>query len=1448
MSERVSKRAATEAVPGKVPGPLSVASRAAGLPGRHPCAAAGMPKVVVTGTWRDGVERARQFMAGVSRRLAPHAEHRLLRRDRRRPVPDPPGLPAPTVNARAGRRRAARWRSEEAGQASPAQRREERNRAVPVRAMALKAVLPRIDPESCKVRKGAPARHRPGGLVHPGRRVSAVLFATLLGTLCLLHVASAAAQQPTGLALSADGGAAEGREAVTLTVTLNAPAPQGGTTVTLTTGGTATRGVDYTIAPTAFTIDEGQTTGTAAVMIVDDEESDDGETIHIYATSTNPVLTGTAAGYSLGLTIADNDGGGSGTSDGGAGATAPALPTLPALSITDAKAVEGETVRFRVTLDRASRRTVTADYRTRQGTAAAGDDFTGESGTLSFAPNMTERFIEVETRGDDVDEPDETFSVEIGNAVGATLLDNTGIGTIADDDDPPPPPLPALSIADAVAVEGETVRFRVTLDRASAQAVAVDYRTHQGTAITGGDFTGISGTLKFAPNATERFIEVRTLDDADDEASEKFTVQLSNPAGATLLGNIGIGTIMDGDDPPPLPALSIADAVAAEGETVRFRATLSAASAQAVTVDYRTHQGTATVGGDFTGESGTLSFAPGATERFIEVRTLDDADDEASEKFTVELSNPAGATLLGDIGIGTIMDDDDPPPLPALSIADAAAAEGETARFRVTLSAASGQAVTVDYRSHQGTAATGDDFTGESGTWSFAPNTTEQFIEVRTREDDVDEPDETFSVELSNPAGATLLDNIGIGTIVDDDDPPPPPPLPALSVADAAAAEGETARFRVTLSAASARAVTVDYRTRQGTAISGDDYTGKSGTLSFAPNTTERFIEVQTREDDADEPDETFSVELSNPAGAMLLGDIGIGTIVDDDGPPPAPLPALSIADAAAEEGEIVRFRVTLSTASAQAVTVDYRTRQGTAAAGDDFTGKSGTLGFAPNMTERFIEVETREDDVDEPDETFSVELSNPAGATVHDVTGIGTIADDDEPRHVETVVRALLPEFGRAVAFNAVHCRMDRAFSGVARSGPQHAARPSLSLPASAGGRTGAAGGPSLEQALDGASFLLPLTAGDVAASGLATWGCGEYSDLSRSGGGPAWDGDISTVQIGIDARFRSDMLAGVALSRSRGTFDHDGGVGSGRAGGSYELRLTGVHPYWGAALSSGLEIWTALGQARGELEVSDDTAGTSVSSPATLVSGTVGVNGRLLAGGGTALALKGEWGLARLDVAGAAADSRMAADMNRLRLAAEASHETLIPDVGLLTPRAELGLRHDGGDGETGAGLEVGAGLRYRNIEQGWNTEVHGRWLAAQGALPEERGLAARFRYDPETLGVGPQLSLGGSWGESASGVHRVWQAGAADPARHGPLAESLDAEVAYGFTAFGGRGALTPFGTIRLGGDRERVYRLGSRVALGSAATVSLEAERAHRAGEADHAVMLRGAARF
>ena len=545
----------------------------------------------------------------------------------------------------------------------------------------------------------------------------------------------------------------------------------------------------------------------------------------------------------------------------------------------------------------------------------------------------------------------------------------------------------------------------------------------------------------------------------------------------------------------------------------------------------------------------------------------------------------------------------------------------------------------------------------------------------------------------------------------------------------------------------------------------------------------------------------------------------------------------------------------------------------------------------------------TLDDGVGEDDESFFVTLSSPTNARVTRDSGSGTIADNDGgidgnngnggnggerrerlrttrtartrtrkrrrqrnnqrsenwkakeamKRRVALANRTILPEVGRAVAFDAVRCRIDQAFSGISGGGAQPGVSPSLSLalpPASPDAEEG--GSLSLEQVLGSASFLLPLMGGEGGASGFATWGCGNFRNLNGGGDGgtPDWDGDVSTMQIGIDARFGSDMLAGVALSRSQGSFDFGGAGGLGQPDGSYDLRLNGVHPYWGMALSRDTRVWASLGHARGSLEITDDLTRTTMKSDAELSSATMGVNGRLLATDQTTLTLKGEWALARLDVDGDADAMRAAsADMQRLRLSTEAEYKYLIPYVGLLTPWGEAGLRHDGGDGETGASAEVGGGLRFRNIEQGWNTELFGRWRAAQGDLPEERGIAARFRYDPYTLGVGPWVSLTQSWGETASGVERVWQDDPALPVAQGELAQRLDAEFGYGIRMFHGRGSLTPFGATSLAGDDGQRYRMGSRLALGRSAQVSLEAERRDLpADETAHTVMMRSNARF
>ena len=653
----------------------------------------------------------------------------------------------------------------------------------------------------------------------------------------------------------------------------------------------------------------------------------------------------------------------------------------------------------------------------------------------------------------------------------------------------------------------------------------------------------------------------------------------------------------------------------------------------------------------------------------------------------------------------------------------------------------------------------GRDFDTAFGTLTFAPGNRRQSIAVPTREDDLDEPNETFTVRLNNAIGATLEDASATGTIIDDDVPVPPP---TLSITDATVVEGETARFAVRLSPASEQTVTVSYRTVGGTAAAGQDFDAASGTLTFAPGTTRQIIAVPTQDDALDEPDETFLVTLRNPSGATLEDGSATGTIIDDD--VPVPPPTLSIADATVVEGETARFAVGLSRASEQTVTVSYRTAGGTAAAGRDFDAVFGTLTFGPRTTQQVIAVPTREDKLDEPDETFLVTLSNPNGATIQDGTATGTIADDDV-RSLAPINRELLPEIGRALAFTAVRCRIEQAFSDMARGWAEPVVSPSLSVPPiSSGLADGDGGSLELEDILANTSFLLPLMGGNGGTIQFSTWGCGDYRSLAGDGGGDAgaWDGEAFSMQVGADAIVGRDLLAGVSLSQSRGSLDFDGPGGSDPAGGRYDLGLTGVHPYLGWWISPDLELWGTFGLAGGDLQVVDDAAGSSATSAATLASATVGINGRLLTYGAATLRLKGEGSLAQLDVSkGTGLFQGASANLQRLRLAAEVEYEHVIPDVGVLVPWGELGMRHEGGDGATGSSLELGGGLHYRNIEQGWNAEVYGRWLAVQDDAPlQEQGFGLRFRYDPETPGFGPWVSLTQTWGEPASALHRLWE----------------------------------------------------------------------------------------
>jgi hypothetical protein len=732
---------------------------------------------------------------------------------------------------------------------------------------------------------------------------------------------------------------------------------------------------DYTPTSGTLTFAATDTTKTVDVTITGDTKNEANETF--FVNLSNPQSA----------TITDSQGRGTITND----------DTAPTLAIADATANEGSgggttTFTFPVTLSAASGRPVSVDYSTANGTAKA-TDYTAKSGTLLFNEGDLSKNITVTVAADNVNEADETFTVNLANPTNATIDDAQGLGTISNDDADS-----SLIVSDATVIEGNSgtvaETFTVTLSAPSDQTVTVAYATSNDTATAPADFVAATGTVTFAPGDTSKSIIVQVKGDALNEANETYFVDLSTPSNATIEHGHGIGTITDDDNPPEL---SIGNATGSEGDgTASFTVTLAPASGSVVTVDYNTVAGTATAGSDFTPKSGTLTFQPGDTTKAVNVNILQDTLNEADETFTVHLANPSGAAITTANGTGTIVDDDAEP---GLAISSDTTPEGDTGTtngvFTITLSPASTKSVTVAYATADGTATAPSDYTATTGTATFAPGETTRDVNVPIVGDTTPEFNETFAVNLATPTNATITDGQGTETITNDDGPPA-----SISIGDDTVAEGDAgtvdATLTVSLAAPSTSEVTVHYATADATAKEPGDYTATSGDLTFAPGDTTKTVTVPVVGDLVDEINEHFVVNLTGAsANAVIADPQGTATITDNDAPAD-----LSVDNVTVTEGNTgtvnATFTVTLAPASEKTVTVHYATANGTATQPGDYAPTSGDLTFAPNETSKTVDVPVAGDVVDETNETFALNLTTPSNATLADGVGQGTITDDD--------------------------------------------------------------------------------------------------------------------------------------------------------------------------------------------------------------------------------------------------------------------------------------------------------------------------------------------------------------------------------------------------------------------------------------------------------------------
>jgi Calx-beta domain len=327
------------------------------------------------------------------------------------------------------------------------------------------------------------------------------------------------------------------------------------------------------------------------------------------------------------------------------------------------------------------------------------------------------------------------------------------------------------------------------------------------------------------------------------------------------------------------PTLSVNDVTVTEGDSgqknATFTVTASATSADPITVNYATADGTAKQPGDYTQTSGLLTILPGDTSNTVLVPVKGDTLDEVDESFDLNLSSAAGATISDSRGVGTITDDD---PAPTLSVTDASRTETNGAmNFTVRLSKASGRDVSVKYATADGSARAPGDYVATSGTVTIPAGSTSRTAAVQIREDTLDEPSETFTLNLSNPNGASISDGQGKGTIADDD------AAPKLSIRDTGVREGQVAGLLVALSRPSGRSITVHFATEQRTARSGADFAAASGMLTIPAGAGSGAVFVRTLQDRLDEANETFVIKLSKAANAGIADSSGTATILDDD-------------------------------------------------------------------------------------------------------------------------------------------------------------------------------------------------------------------------------------------------------------------------------------------------------------------------------------------------------------------------------------------------------------------------------------------------------------------------------------------------------------------------------------------------------------------------------------
>ena len=1158
--------------------------------------------------------------------------------------------------------------------------------------------------------------------------------------------------------------------------------------------GSATSGDDYTaVTAGTLTFAAGETNKTVTVSVTGDTTDEPDETVVVELSNlTNAIFSGFATTITGTGTIDNDDG--------------------PTFSIDSPEVSEGNrgetTMTFTVTLNPASTSATTVNYAdTGTGTATSGTDYTViAGGTLTFAAGETSKTINVAVLGDTVSESAETVVIGLSNPNPSrtSILTSSGTGTINDDDRVQSSdsslsslvlsagelsPVFSSSTLSYTATVGRSVE-RLTVTPTASTAVS-GIRVNSQRVSSGSE----SGSIELSLG--ENQITVLVL--AENLAYRVYQIVVTREMADRTPNEFSFAAQSDAGPGATVTSETITVAGLGEGESAEI-----SVSGGTLIVDGREFSGTTVMNGqrvavsviasNVSGGTATATLTIGGFRVDFTVTTLGASSDASLSSLslspTVRLSPAfAGGTQSYTATVSGQMENvmvsaspSHPYATVAIAPADANASE---AGHQVSLSDGMNLA-TVEVTAEDGTRKT---------------------YRIEIARMPTDQMPDAFSFATKNdvdPGSRVTSDAITISGLGDD-------------VATAISVSGGT----LAVDGREFRGLTVTNGQRVSVVVVASREFGGTTTATVTIGAVRGEFTATTR---------------------AASSDANLGSLSFSPATRMNPSFTSNTASYTARVSARLATVTVLTTPSHPGASVEIQPADASASA----------AGHQVNLSEGL--------------NTATIVVTAENNRTRKTYTVAVTRIEQGAMETIEELDREITTEVSRVIVSNALDAISARIGS-VVGDAPATAGSPGGGLLSilenfDKHGRDPSSTRSTLHQSLDGAHFVLSLSERNAGASaqvvdeesdmqsgGAAIWGAVNYRNMSGGKNSTvSWDGELFSVHVGTDSLLDSDLLVGLSVGVSRGTFDYSGSSRNTR--GQLKTSMTSLYPYLGWTASDRLNLWITAGYGQGKIEYNDSEFGQFTSDTA-LTTAAFGSRYRLsdgeqrMPGDSTIVDLKTEaWGT-RLTIKGNEARlEKSSIRTHGVRLAIEGSQERMLESGGTLTPFGELGIRWDGGEGNTGTGVEVRGGLKLLNPCQCLTVNVSTRYLVTHESGLKEWGASVSVRRDSLRGETGMSYGASLSHGKTDSEVESLWERSATGYAdEEDRLVSRLEAEVGYGL--YGADGIYTPYASLGLADNGSRDYAVGMRFSGEAVLSLGLVLSRLEKTGKSpDHRVMLTG----